>query len=53
VRGDSAKAAGIRGTGLGLAMVRQIVAAHGGRIQMTGKPGRGSDFTIVVPARKE
>jgi signal transduction histidine kinase len=48
-RGDEARRSGIRGTGLGLAMVQQIVDAHGGRISIASEPGAGSVFTMTIP----
>lgn len=43
----------VRGTGLGLAMVRHIVEAHGGRVHLDSQVGRGSTFTIVLPVGGE
>jgi two-component system, NtrC family, nitrogen regulation sensor histidine kinase NtrY len=39
-----------RGTGLGLALVRQAIAAHGGDISAVDRPGGGAAFTIMLPA---
>lgn len=47
-----AEQSGESGTGLGLSIVRQIVEHHGGRLDITSAPNRGSCFTIVVPACK-
>ncbi len=37
------------GSGIGLALVREIVLQHGGEIQVESRPGAGSRFTIVLP----
>jgi PAS domain S-box-containing protein len=37
------------GTGLGLPAVRRIARAHGGRVDVSSSPGRGSTFTIRLP----
>ena len=37
------------GTGVGLAIVRQIAEAHGGRVELDSAPGRGSRFVVRLP----
>lgn len=49
VRGRQAVALGIKGTGLGLAMVAHIARAHGGDIIVDSEEGIGSTFRIVLP----
>ncbi|HVJ21344.1 MAG TPA: HAMP domain-containing sensor histidine kinase [Polyangiaceae bacterium] len=39
----------IAGVGLGLFVARRIVEAHGGRIAVTSRPGKGSKFTVELP----
>jgi len=43
-------ASGESGTGIGLSIVEQIVTHHGGRIEVESEPGKGSRFTLVLPA---
>jgi len=53
VRGSAAASANVKGSGVGLAMVRHIVAAHGGEITVASEPGQGSTFTILLPVGAE
>jgi signal transduction histidine kinase len=38
------------GSGLGLAITKWIAEAHGGSISVSSRPGRGTTFTVVLPA---
>ena len=42
-------AAGLGGLGLGLHVVRGIVEAHGGKVRVDARPGKGSTFTVELP----
>ncbi len=48
-RTKKAEASGEVGTGIGLSIVDQIVTHHGGRMEVTSTPGKGSCFTMVLP----
>jgi signal transduction histidine kinase len=37
------------GSGLGLAVVREVAASHGGTVEVESSPGRGSAFRLVLP----
>jgi two-component system phosphate regulon sensor histidine kinase PhoR len=49
VRGAGSKAAGVKGTGLGLAMVHHIARAHRGKVLVESELGAGSTFTLLLP----
>ena len=41
------------GVGLGLAICRQIVAAHGGRMEVSSREGEGTTMTVTLPTDRE
>ncbi|MHB8487588.1 MAG: sensor histidine kinase [Candidatus Dormibacteria bacterium] len=49
-RGDRSRSRATGGTGIGLAIVRALVRAHDGRIDVDSTTGRGSRFRVVLPA---
>ena len=51
-RGASAQTKQIRGSGLGLSLVREIVEAHGGTVSAVSQPGHGAVFVVRLPASK-
>ncbi len=48
-RTPDAQKRGIKGTGLGLFLVRQLVLAHGGRIEVQSEVGQGTVFSVFLP----
>jgi two-component system, OmpR family, sensor histidine kinase SenX3 len=49
-RVDAARSRATGGTGLGLAIVKHVCANHGGRVSVWSQEGRGSTFTMTLPA---
>ena len=50
-RGDAARATGVEGRGLGLALVRELLEAQGGKISLLSEPGHGLEVTILFPLK--
>lgn len=49
-RGEKSRSRATGGTGIGLAIVQELVRAHDGRVDVESAPGRGSAFRVLVPA---
>jgi len=52
-RGGDALTRAVKGSGLGLALVKEIVEAHGGSVHVESALGQGSTFAIRLPAVTE
>jgi signal transduction histidine kinase len=53
VRIANPETASVRGLGLGLSLVRALAEAHGGRIEVSSEPGKGSCFRLLLPGGGE
>lgn len=49
-RAPAVRGGNVQGTGLGLFITREIVAAHGGSVRLDSEPGRGTEVSISLPA---
>jgi signal transduction histidine kinase len=49
-RGERARREQIRGAGLGLSLVREIIQAHGGTVSLESHHGQGARFLVRLPA---
>ncbi len=49
-RADESRSRATGGSGIGLAIVKAIVEAHGGTVRAESEPGKGAAFTVTLPA---
>jgi len=52
-RGETARASGAEGRGIGLAVVRELLEGQGGKISLLSQPGHGLEVTIIFPVSPE
>lgn len=52
-RSEHTRASHVRGTGLGLSLVKETVVRHGGTIEVRNADGGGAEFTVRLPASSE
>jgi signal transduction histidine kinase len=52
-QGKNAAQQSIKGTGLGLALVKHTVEAHGGKVLVESNVGQGSTFSLIFPVRNK
>ncbi|MEC5399847.1 ATP-binding protein [Uliginosibacterium sp. H1] len=52
-RVDGARSRTHEGTGIGLALVQELVKLHGGRIEVDSEPGRGTVFSVSIPLQQQ
>ena len=52
-RASNVRGKQIRGSGIGLSLVKHVVEAHGGRVLLSPTAGGGATFTITVPVERE
>jgi two-component system, OmpR family, phosphate regulon sensor histidine kinase PhoR len=51
-RGRDVRGRPVRGSGIGLSLVKHIAHAHGGSVELDSTPGQGSTFTVSMPIAK-
>ena len=52
-RADKSRSRATGGAGIGLAIVRELVGAHGGSVAVTSEPGAGTTFRVCLPSRPQ
>ena len=48
-RARQARGTNVRGSGIGLSLVKHIAEAHGGRVTVESEPGKGATFIVDIP----